>query len=402
MPKCSGLNYETLDDCEKEGTKQCSGCHSVYYCSKACQTSHWETHIWNCKVPIHTGHFLLRACFRDLLPSDPQTCEDYGFERAGEHVGMLFGLYQQFRYAWSQSSGRRLTAKELNKWRKEGTLIEKIKEAFEAIPEISRGMCYPWFCQNQWILDGSPIPEEYQPQAQAKRMEKRAWERMGKDHSAEFPSWPETKRMNFWHYAMILSSTHPSPREAMWIRAGYCVVRDDYHEMRVAAIYTVLFIDCTFEEYNDACDSSKVFDLITKYDVLSRSGPTGGPFVNPCLYDTSEEIAIVEGLRVVLSMPHPYSVWSLKCCVLDDGIKPIPAVIVDYGFMNCKTPSEREALANKYRAVFKAKDFNEIKLHEACIQGKIFEYAKDRVSMTKEEKKVMKKLMRNPYPLRQV
>ena len=35
--------------CSKEGTKKCSRCHTVYYCSLECQKSHWKHHKLVCK-----------------------------------------------------------------------------------------------------------------------------------------------------------------------------------------------------------------------------------------------------------------------------------------------------------------------------------------------------------------
>ncbi|KAK7034685.1 hypothetical protein VNI00_012092 [Paramarasmius palmivorus] len=307
---------------------------------------------------------MLQACRRDLLPSDPQTREDYGFERAGEFASELLGLFQGLTYI-----KRDLTAKELHRWRKDGILVQKIKEVFYSYPEQHRGGYFPWFLQNQWVLDGSePIPEEHQPEALRDRMMKKAWERIGRDQSTELRSWPEGKQECFWHYAMICSSSHPPPDMDMWLRGGYCVARDEYHEMQVSRMYIKLFETCTFEEYYSAYKSNTTGDRISR-EATHR-----------------------------LVIPSPIFSLVLKRCFINDTMEP--AVNVDYGFFNCKTPAERDALAHKYRAVFQAKDFDEVKLHEACMQGKIFEYVKERVSMTKEERKMMKRLMKNPYPLR--
>ncbi|KAJ8092493.1 hypothetical protein PM082_023746 [Marasmius tenuissimus] len=395
MPKCSGSDY-IGDSCKNEGIKQCTGCRSVYYCSKKCQTSHWETHIWKCKVPIHTSHFLLQACRRDLLPSDPQTCLDYGFERAGQYSSELLGLYQGL---WIINP--KLTAKEVHRWRKNGILADKIKETFDPVPANARGEYFPWFLRNQWVLNESlPVPHERNPEVMVERMAHAVWERIGMDQSAQVRSWSDEKKECFFHYGMILTGSRPPPIMDIWVRAGYCVARNDYDEIEVSRIYTSLFRRCTLEEYQDASSSGTVYRLITKYGVLSgeRTMPGGWDYT-----DENDDLGspMLRRLRLVWSTPHPYSVWYLKRCVLDDTIQPTPAVIADYGFTNCKTPSERDALANKYRELFRARDFDEVKLHEACVQGQIFEYVTERVLMGKVERKVMKRLMWNPYPLRQ-
>ena len=76
--------------------KLCAGCRKVYYCSTACQNSDWVFHIFDCKPRrINTAYYLARAVYRDLLPEHPQTCEDYGFNRAvtPEEKSYLMGLY---------------------------------------------------------------------------------------------------------------------------------------------------------------------------------------------------------------------------------------------------------------------------------------------------------------------
>ena len=76
--------------------KLCSGCRKVYYCSTACQTTNWVFHIFDCKPrdKIKTVYYLARAVYDNLLPEHPQTCEDYGFNRAvtDEEKSKLLGL----------------------------------------------------------------------------------------------------------------------------------------------------------------------------------------------------------------------------------------------------------------------------------------------------------------------
>ncbi|KAF9261195.1 hypothetical protein L218DRAFT_1001890 [Marasmius fiardii PR-910] len=371
-------------DCEEPGTRRCSGCKLALYCSERCQTEDWELHVWDCKVPIHTGHHLRKACFDDAIPTHHQTRVDYGFDRAGAHCNFLLGLFQGL---WHIKSN--LTSKELNRWRKNGLLVSKIKETFESIPERYRGAYYPWFLQHQWILDGSPIPDQEGPQAQVDAMSKKAWDRIGKDMSSELPQWPESKRNCFGHYMMTLSRCRLNPELEMWVHAGYCVAKGDYEENQICLAYGRLFEQCSFDEYCVAYDTSAVYALLEKYKAL----PSGLP------------ARVCDNLRVVLlSSPRMhYSVWHLKQCI-DDGLdefQPHRSVAVDYGFINCKSVPEREALVKIYRAAFDHKDCDEVKMHEACIQGKIFEYVTKFVPLKKkDEMQMMKRLMLNPYPLR--
>ena len=46
MPRCG-------NSCGQQGTKRCSKCQTVYYCSKECQKAHWKIHKKACSE-IHS------------------------------------------------------------------------------------------------------------------------------------------------------------------------------------------------------------------------------------------------------------------------------------------------------------------------------------------------------------
>ena len=101
--KCHGYS----DDYEEANLKRCSGCQKVYYCSTACQKYDWVYHIFDCKPrrPINTSDYLALAVYQNLLPEHPQTCADYGFDRAitGEEKSKLLGLYAGMSQAIASS-----------------------------------------------------------------------------------------------------------------------------------------------------------------------------------------------------------------------------------------------------------------------------------------------------------
>ncbi|KAF4311294.1 hypothetical protein GTA08_BOTSDO13075 [Botryosphaeria dothidea] len=49
---CANVNSATGKQCHKVGTKACSNCYLVLYCSKECQKSHWKQHKTDCKSEL--------------------------------------------------------------------------------------------------------------------------------------------------------------------------------------------------------------------------------------------------------------------------------------------------------------------------------------------------------------
>ncbi|KAJ7149222.1 hypothetical protein C8R43DRAFT_1192909 [Mycena crocata] len=79
-----------------------------------------------------------------------------------------------------------------------------------------------------------------------------------------------------------------------------------------------------------------------------------------------------------------------------------PSIAVDYGFMNCTSESEYQALRDLYKVIFERKDANPLKLHEACISGALYEYVLGIMPELKKKQnraKKFKRLLCNPYPL---
>ena len=95
--------------------------------------------------------------------------------------------------------------------------------------------------------------------------------------------------------------------------------------------------------------------------------------------------------------------WYLKQFVLDDtpGASPVPAVVVDYGFMNCHSDEDRATLREAYRLVLTQPGAEPLKLHEACIKGELFRYV-ERFVAIRPMRKVYARLLKNPYPLHDV
>ncbi|KAF8641256.1 hypothetical protein AX16_010104 [Volvariella volvacea WC 439] len=404
-PQCHNCHGRNVDGAHKfDSPKLCAGCHKVYYCSKKCQTRDWLRHIFDCKpADVTTAHRLALAVREDLLPQDQQTCEDYGFDRAFsvENRTMLFGLYVGLiKY-------NDVKPKTLHKWRLQGgaTLVREIKRVFERLSPASRGGYYTWFLQHQYILDDSqPQPENSTPEDQASQMRRRAWVFTGgspstsdTDITAALGKMPEDRRTCFFFYLFLLARWHPSPSEDMWIHMGFCGCSSEPAEMAFGGLYQELIRRCPFDEFCDAYSNSNIAELFRKKDLPLNVGRMAGK--------SGDERFIEDALSG--SPRVRKSVWDLKALILQlestrcDSLRVIPSVSVDYGFYNCKNPEEGRQLTEVYKKYFaRPTGVDPLALHQAAIEGKLFEHVGQFVKL--KPQKLLKRLMKNPYPLPEI
>ncbi|KAF8558341.1 hypothetical protein OG21DRAFT_1234824 [Imleria badia] len=354
---CRGYSYGY----QEANLKRCAGCRKVFYCSTECQKADWVCHIFNCKPrrPINTADYLALAVHQNVFPEHPQTCEDYGFNRvfmATEEKANLLGLYIILK----------TPPKTIHNWRIRGVLVDEIKATFYKIPEHARGCCFLWFLQNEHIiaLAGQPLPvEAVDDRADAMLVD--AWKFTG---GSERDS-PEEIRATIAHkpdeeqdchtlYALLLSNWRPSPDVNLWV---------DFE-----------FASCTSQE-EEVWLSTRYWRLITIWLQVDNNH-----------------------LRDLLQGGATKSVWYLKQPIVqEESTKEessmIPAVVVDYGFMNCRNDSERRQLKRVYKAFFDNHNGDPLALHEAAIKGDIHGYLSTVVQGLKDPK--FRRLMKNPYPL---
>ncbi|KAF9002429.1 hypothetical protein BDQ17DRAFT_1356845 [Cyathus striatus] len=359
--------------CEEPATKRCSGCSKVWYCGSRCQKLHWDSHIFDCnpRCPINTAHHLAHAARHHIRPEDQQTLDDFGFSKAftSHNMSMLMGLYIGLICVIE------IPSKSLHKWRIEGRLIPEIKAAYSKIPVNNRGEYYAWFLKNQWILDNS-IPAPGDPMLD---MFRRGWEYAGGEGAVnsaeEGKSAIDTGHLNDAHASSFL---HPNPIQPEWINFGFCTCKQLEEEVRLGGCYRMLLHNCTFNEFCDAFINATLFQQL-KFFGVSKDLP-------PHLED------------FLRSRLMRYSVWDLKQFVVADGsqVEPAMSITVDYGLINCKNDDDKNELKAVYNAYFSASNGDPVTLHQACIQGKLFDHVG---SVVKKLPKKFKKLMRNMYPL---
>jgi len=104
------------------------------------------------------------------------------------------------------------------------------------------------------------------------------------------------------------------------------------------------------------------------------------------------------------------SAYYLIQAVYADIFPSLPAVLVDYGFLNCKTNEQETCLLGLYQGLIKFTSAKPIELHEACMKGKLADFivekfeemlAKNQLTAGKYYPWFLenKDIVKNPYPL---
>lgn len=95
-------------------------------------------------------------------------------------------------------------------------------------------------------------------------------------------------------------------------------------------------------------------------------------------------------ISVPPSGPHP-CVWNLKQFIaINDPAeyRPIPALQLDYGFVNCQTFEEICIVMEIYKRLLQNAD--PLELHKACLAGKLFVFAQKYHAMDEDHRRLMK------------
>ncbi|RDB19950.1 hypothetical protein Hypma_012920 [Hypsizygus marmoreus] len=286
--------------------------------------------------------------------------------------------------------------KVLHRWRVKGTLIQEIKASYEALPPASRGGYYPWFLQNEWVLNiALPIPNTLGDQVL--EAHRRAWVLAGGSASdtdsqidAKMSVLPKTTQQCHFLYTCLFLDQHPSPSQSdvMWISFGFCACHPPVEEMRLAGHYRELINSCTFDEFVTAFETSTLLTLMRSKGIH--------------LYPFKDMKSLTE---VMSGLSRECSVWFLKEFVMTDFPEEADAdesplalsFRVDYGFVNCQNEEEVSDLKSLYKQILEMRNVHAVDLHRFAIQGKLFEYVGGLVQLKKQKK--FKRLLKNPYPL---
>ncbi|MCJ1381973.1 hypothetical protein MMC17_005085 [Xylographa soralifera] len=349
--------------------------------------------------PLNTADWLDLALVSDIFPDDPQTREDYGFAltRSFHEESKLLGLYKGLMYM-------DITSQQIHQWRVEGSLVVKIHEYYLRIPSTHRGGYYPWFVENQHLLDTTKIPKIAPENKLQWCMEEARSFLEPEDRSKLFADLqPGVKKDSFFLLAMTMQGAHPPPELEIYYEFGFCTCIGEYQEQRLGALYQRLFfgqrhVPDGFIELSRSQNSFKP-ERCT-FSEFWRAYANGSL---PQLFDAKglrEERLQFNHLEAFLaiapgSAQGQPSVWTLNrfLALKEDFQAPLP-VLVDYGFIHCETPLQRMELKSFYEKVLSHGDA--LDLNAACLRGEIFEYA-IRVLGAVEPR--FRMLVRNHYPL---
>ncbi|KAF2806940.1 uncharacterized protein BDZ99DRAFT_573630 [Mytilinidion resinicola] len=365
MPTTTSLSEDTwlgyhqeLDEelgecrhCDRTTSRKCSVCNKDFYCSELCEQKRSGYHLFTCaRRPLTSADFLWRFLVRDELPTDADTevFEDFGFSHLPSFAdrSKLLGLYQGL-YLLGE-----VTAEDLHKWRTEGTLIANIKAFYYRIPEASRGGYFPWFLKHTHILE-SPISGKEAAESMITTFFDQACTYLDPEDQGKKPQElkPDAKAACYIMLAEVLHMGHPNPIEENYYLHGILAgVRESG-------------------------------SLIKLMDSHGLKGPS---------FRHLESF-----LSVPPSGPHK-SVWGLKQFLAisqPTEYPPDASIRFDYGFKNCRNFEETCTLMEIYKQLLQQAD--PLDLHEACLAGKLFEFA-EKFHKIKEE---WRRLMETMYPL---
>lgn len=205
--------------------------------------------------------------------------------------------------------------------------------------------------------------------------------------TAKVATWPEERRLCFTLYEVLYNggTVAPGIKPKLWIDFGFCAFRDADDNERIHDFYRSLIHCCTFDQFVAAFKRGALTRLATSKGISMLASDDFAVFISgphgmlPSMWHLKE--------RVLCANPFNFGDW-----------KPHPAVKCDYGWMNVKGKEEDEALVNLYRAYFSNPKAEMDALHEACVEGKLFEYLDQVVDIEEGGKEKYRRLLRNSYP----
>ncbi|KAF7943452.1 hypothetical protein EAE96_011378 [Botrytis aclada] len=386
--------------CSRVTSRLCSICNKDFYCSESCETKIYGSHVFTCaKRPLTSADYLYRNIYEDTMPDDEEVLEDFGFNHLSSFAdrSKLLGLYKGLLLG-------HVPAEDIHRWQVEGTLIANIKQHFYQIKEANRGGYFLWFLNNLHILE-KPLTQEESAQNMLATFFDKAQLYLDKEDQHKQPSQlkPEAKLQCYELLATALHMACPNPMQRNWYNFGFCTCVDEQEEGALGVLYKRLLLGNKLLDDLQGNNQHMVYGpepptaTFTEFWHAYQSGTLIKLIDSKGLNKLRSEFKFLERfLSEPPSGPQP-SVWSLKQFVAiynPAEFPPSQTLEVDYGFMNCQTFEETCILLEIYKRLLRGA--NPLELHEACLAGKLFEFAGSYHHVDESHRR----LMRNLYSLR--
>lgn len=198
------------------------------------------------------------------------------------------------------------------------------------------------------------MPEGHREPSDAEQVTNQSIERVGWLYSggsrstsiskikAKFSGWPKDKQDCLHICGYVLTGRYPTPDSDLWLSFGFCTCPSHFFgiEQHLADTYKRLLNRCTFDEFFAAYKSSKLYPLFAANDLASAFQP----------------LPLIEELLNRSPNGH-HSMWDLKHYAVRETDVDLfdsygPMMIQEFGFSNCDTKEEEQALKAIYRTLF--------------------------------------------------
>ncbi|KAH9216732.1 hypothetical protein DL95DRAFT_495683 [Leptodontidium sp. 2 PMI_412] len=349
----------------------CTNCGIVAYCDINCCHADWYRHKFSCSLgrPIDVTDYLVLACHTNQYPQEDDVAEQYGFMcfATGKDRSRLFELYRRLVIEWNIDEEELRTAVKQNRLKE--MLTFRCGQTGDFVMSSDK----------QWLEGQEGFRVNGKSQGLTTIIEAAQEELLGSDErKLPFTELqPPEKRSALLFYIQIRNGFKPDVDEDNWISLGFCTAPDAISEDRLCSAYESLVGRCTFTEFVSSMIESGIVELFSIYGLADRI---------LCMRNFKDFMATVKKWH--------QSVWELKRFTRMNVSDPFRAVVVDYGFMNCKEARQRMQLRRMYQEYFERGE-DEMKLHEACIAGKLASFLQSVCGRLL----IPPDFLSNPYPL---
>ena len=318
------------------------------------------------------------AYYDDGPPKNPQTAQEFGFDRlvSPKDQLKLLGLYHEL-----ETSG--ISSRELHQWQTEGSLIKNITGVCERHLKKQRGYYYSWFLEKKHLFDPSKTADE----VKKRDFFERVIGYLDPEDQVKNPYMldPVSKSECIIFYATMSYGTLLPPQNALWVHFGFCICDDMDEESHLADLYRALIFGqtyyksnttpssdpvpndqtCTFQEFHAAYETNSLAQLFRAKNI-----------------STAHSTALIPQLERFYANPNP--IWLLKAFLAIDDEESVesPSLLeigAAYGFSASQTPADRKDLKALYRKLLRVVD--PLVVHMARRGGWLYDLASSRMDV---------------------